>query len=346
MPNGKAIVETAVAECPAGREKTFGAAAGDMNVCVDAIFPIRAGCLPSARRFGESRSAGPSAAESINGRLSSLGIRWIRVCYIDNPATGCYEVTLELDTNTTGSERSVGFGTSTCHLLLRQRPQNSYPTVEWPADRCYRICPGQPAEILLHDTEFDKSYFIWRTYEDDADEEMDSALGTGGDCLYTGIGTPGTYRFDFPNSDFSVRYYEAFDYVYNAGEEVLTADPDGGVYRYALTRYWKNGTMYSVDDLADISFFDAPFAVYNSGGSLYWNPHMRISYGYDDSEGSLYLEISSSRWTVFGEVTHVKRVGAQGVVARGVVRQGKILGVDAVASEDLDAAYEYSTVVE
>ena len=136
----------------------------------------------------------------------------------------------------------MAFGTYASHVYIKQKPQYSYPSVDWPADRCFYICPGQSAEIHLHDTEIDKSYFLWRTYEDDSEEETDFFLGTGGDYTYR-ISTPGTYRFDFPDSDFSIKYYEAFEYVYNAGEEVLAADPDGGVYRYTLTRYWKDGTM-------------------------------------------------------------------------------------------------------
>jgi len=238
---------------------------------------------------GDEFSPG-NAVEEMNRQLLDNGIRWVRVLYIDNAETGTYLVELQLDPNTTSGERSVAFGTYASHVYIKQKPQYSYPSVDWPADRCFYICPGQSAEIHLHDTEFDKSYFLWRTYEDDSEEETDFFLGTGGDYTYR-ISTPGTYRFDFPDSDFSIKYYEAFEYVYNAGEEVLAADPDGGVYRYTLTRYWKDGTMYPVDDLADISFFDAPFAIYNSGDSSQWNPHMRISYGYDENLGKLYLEI-------------------------------------------------------
>ena len=238
---------------------------------------------------GDEFSPG-NAVEEMNRQLLDNGIRWVRVLYIDNAETGTYLVELQLDPNTTSGERSVAFGTYASHVYIKQKPQYSYPSVDWPADRCFYICPGQSAEIHLHDTEFDKSYFLWRTYEDDSEEETDFFFGTGGDYTYR-ISTPGTYRFDFPDSDFSIKYYEAFEYVYNAGEEVLAADPDGGVYRYTLTRYWKDGTMYPVDDLADISFFDAPFAIYNSGDSSQWNPHMRISYGYDENLGKLYLEI-------------------------------------------------------
>ena len=238
---------------------------------------------------GDEFSPG-NAVEEMNRQLLDNGIRWVRVLYIDNAETGSYLIELQLDPNTTSGERTVAFSTYASHVYIKQKPQYSYPSVDWPADRCFYICPGQSAEIHLHDTEIDKSYFLWRTYEDDSEEETDFFLGTGGDYTYR-ISTPGTYRFDFPDSDFSIKYYESFEYVYNAGEEVLAADPDGGVYRYTLTRYWKDGTMYPVDDLADISFFDAPFAIYNSGDSSQWNPHMRISYGYDENLGKLYLEI-------------------------------------------------------
>ena len=230
------------------------------------------------------------ATEAMNDRLSELEIRWIRVCYIDNPATGCYEVTLELDPNTTGSERTVAFGTYASYVYIKQKSQNSYPTVEWPADRCYRICPGQPAEILLHDTEFDKSYFIWRTYEDDADEEMDYFLGTGGDYTYR-LSSPGTYRFDFPNSDFSVRYYEAFSYIYDLSDEVFTASADGGAYRFYMDFYWDGPTRHWIDCTTDLSFLDAPLAAFNGGKVAGWDTHMRISHDYDEEQDRFYLLI-------------------------------------------------------
>ena len=231
------------------------------------------------------------AWDSINEQLATAGIQWIRVNSIENPADGSYEVWFEVDTNTTGAERTVLFGTSSSYQTLIQKPQNYSPTVDWPAGRCFYICPGQSAEIQLHGTEEGKSYFVWQTYEDDNDEELDFFTGTGADYTYQ-LSTPGTYRFDFPDSDFEVKYYEAFDYVYDAGEEILSPDPNGGVYRYYLTKYWKNGTMYSVVEPADITFFDEPFAAFNAGKSNQWDPHMRISYGYDDSQGKLYLEIS------------------------------------------------------
>ena len=222
----------------------------------------------------------------MNQQLADLGIRWVHVPYIDNPATGCYEITLELDANTTNSERSIAFG----NLLVRQSGENFYPAVGWPTDHCYYICPGQSAEIQLYDTVLDDNYYVWRTYEDDIDEEIDFFTGTGGNYTYY-LSTLGTYRFDFPNSDFTIKYYEAFDYVYDAGEEILSVDPNGGIYRYSLTKYWKDGIMYPVYDLNDVAFFDAPFAIYNSGGSTCWDAHMQISYGYDDDSGRLYLEI-------------------------------------------------------
>ena len=222
----------------------------------------------------------------MNQQLADLGIRWVHVPYIDNPATGCYEITLELDANTTNSERSIAFG----NLLVRQSGENFYPAVGWPTDHCYYICPGQSAEIQLYDTVLDENYYVWRTYEDDIDKEIDFFIGTGGNYTYY-LSTLGTYRFDFPNSDFTIKYYEAFDYVYDAGEEILSVDPNGGIYRYSLTKYWKDGIMYPVYDLNDVAFFDAPFAIYNSGGSTCWDAHMQISYGYDDDSGRLYLEI-------------------------------------------------------
>ena len=222
----------------------------------------------------------------MNQQLADLGIRWVHVPYIDNPATGCYEITLELDANTTNSERSIAFG----NLLVRQSGENFYPAVGGPTDHCYYICPGQSAEIQLYDTVLDENYYVWRTYEDDIDEEIDFFTGTGGNYTYY-LSTLGTYRFDFPNSDFTIKYYEAFDYVYDAGEEILSVDPNGGIYRYSLTKYWKDGIMYPVYDLNDVAFLDAPFAIYNSGGSTCWDAHMQISYGYDDDSGRLYLEI-------------------------------------------------------
>ena len=76
---------------------------------------------------GDEFSSG-DAVESMNQQLADLGIRWVHVPYIDNPATGCYEITLELDANTTNSERSIAFG----NLLVRQSGENFYPAVGQP----------------------------------------------------------------------------------------------------------------------------------------------------------------------------------------------------------------------
>lgn len=228
---------------------------------------------------GDEFSPG-NAAEEMNRQLLDNGIRWVRVLYIDNAETGTYLVELQLDPNTTSGERTVAFGTYASHVYIKQKPQYSYPSVDWPADRCFYICPGQSAEIHLHDTEIDKSYFLWRTYEDDSEEETDFFLGTGGDYTYR-ISTPGTYRFDFPNSDFTVKYYEAFSYEYPASEEVALIDANGGIYRIFMEAYLDAaGQRHPINSISDLAFLEEPFAVYNSGGSINWNPHIRISYGF------------------------------------------------------------------
>jgi len=193
---------------------------------------------------GDEFSPG-NAVEEMNRQLLDNGIRWVRVLYIDNAETGSYLIELQLDPNTTSGERTVAFGTYASHVYIKQKPQYSYPSVDWPADRCFYICPGQSAEIHLHDTEFDKSYFLWRTYEDDSEEETDFFLGTGGDYTYR-ISTPGTYRFDFPNSDFTVKYYEAFSYEYPASEEVALIDANGGIYRIFMEAYLDAAGLRSI----------------------------------------------------------------------------------------------------
>lgn len=228
---------------------------------------------------GDEFSPG-NAVEEMNRQLLDNGIRWVRVLYIDNAETGTYLVELQLDPNTTSGERTVAFGTYASHVYIKQKPQYSYPSVDWPADRCFYICPGQSAEIHLHDTEIDKSYFLWRTYEDDSEEETDFFLGTGGDYTYR-ISTPGTYRFDFPDSDFTVKYYEAFSYEYPASEEVALIDANGGIYRIFMEAYLDAaGQWHPINSISDLAFLEEPFAVYNSGGSINWNPHIRISYGF------------------------------------------------------------------
>ncbi len=228
---------------------------------------------------GDEFSPG-NAAEEMNRQLLDNGIRWVRVLYIDNAETGSYLIELQLDPNTTSGERTVAFGTYASHVYIKQKPQYSYPSIDWPADRCFYICPGQSAEIHLHDTEIDKSYFLWRTYEDDSEEETDFFLGTGGDYTYR-ISTPGTYRFDFPNSDFTVKYYEAFSYEYPASEEVALIDANGGIYRIFMEAYLDAaGQRHPINSISDLAFLEEPFAVYNSGGSINWNPHIRISYGF------------------------------------------------------------------
>ena len=228
---------------------------------------------------GDEFSPG-NAVEEMNRQLLDNGIRWVRVLYIDNAETGTYLVELQLDPNTTSGERTVAFGTYASHVYIKQKPQYSYPSVDWPADRCFYICPGQSAEIHLHDTEIDKSYFVWQTYEDDIDEELDFFDGTGGDYTYR-ISTPGTYRFDFPDSDFTVKYYEAFSYEYPASEEVALIDANGGIYRIFMEAYLDAaGQRHPINSISDLAFLEEPFAVYNSGGSINWNPHIRISYGF------------------------------------------------------------------
>ena len=228
---------------------------------------------------GDEFSPG-NAVEEMNRQLLDNGIRWVRVLYIDNAETGTYLVELQLDPNTTSGERTVAFGTYASHVYIKQKPQYSYPSVDWPADRCFYICPGQSAEIHLHDTEIDKSYFLWRTYEDDSEEETDFFLGTGGDYTYR-ISTPGTYRFDFPDSDFTVKYYEAFSYEYPASEEAALIDANGGIYRIFMEAYLDAaGQRHPINSISDLAFLEEPFAVYNSGGSINWNPHIRISYGF------------------------------------------------------------------
>ena len=235
------------------------------------------------------------AGESINQQLLELGIRWIRVQYVDNAETGTYLVVLQLDPNTTGGERSVAFGTYASHLLIQQKAQNSYPLVDWPANRCFYICPGQRAEIRLHNTTLNTSYFVWQTYEDDVPEECDFFNGTGGDYTYNGIGSPGTYCFDFPNSDFTVKYYEAFDYEYSSGgEEVISMDAGGGIYRIFMESYMDaNGRYRPIENIDDLAFLAAPFASYNAGNSQNWNPHIRLSYGFNAEDIDLgYIQIT------------------------------------------------------
>ena len=98
---------------------------------------------------GDEFSPG-NAVEEMNRQLLDNGIRWVRVLYIDNAETGTYLVELQLDPNTTSGERTVAFGTYASHVYIKQKPQYSYPSVDWPADRCFYICPGQSAEIHLH----------------------------------------------------------------------------------------------------------------------------------------------------------------------------------------------------
>ena len=88
---------------------------------------------------GDEFSPG-NAVEEMNRQLLDNGIRWVRVLYIDNAETGSYLIELQLDPNTTSGERTVAFGTYASHVYIKQKPQYSYPSVDWPADRCFYIC--------------------------------------------------------------------------------------------------------------------------------------------------------------------------------------------------------------
>ena len=53
-----------------------------------------------------------------------------------------------------------------------------------------------------------------------------------------------------------------------------------------------NGMKVAINSLADLSFFDRVIQDHNTGKIAFWNPRIRLSYGYDTQLRQAYFEIA------------------------------------------------------
>lgn len=155
------------------------------------------------------------AGESINRQLLDLGIRWIRVQYIDNAETGTYLVTLQLDTNTTSSERSVAFGTYDSYTYITQKSQFTNADPQLPSDRRFTICPGCPVSFAINST-INMDYDVSRIENDGSREVVTTFRGNNGTYMFSEVLPAGNYViYTAEDKPFTVEYYDAFNFKYS-----------------------------------------------------------------------------------------------------------------------------------
>ena len=75
------------------------------------------------------------------------------------------------------------------------------------------------------------------------------------------------------------------------GDEYCDIDADGGIYDLYFNRINDAGNMISITCLEDLEFLENAFNEYNSGNSINWNNHMRITYGYDEEQCLGYIRV-------------------------------------------------------
>ena len=116
---------------------------------------------------------------------------------------------------------------------------------------------------------------------------------TGGDYLYTSAFPEGDFGFSFSNSQFSVSYPEAYRNHYSFDTRALAFPAEGDVIRVYFDSYSKwNGMKVAINSLADLSFLDRVIQDHNTGKIAFWNPRIRLSYGYDTQLRQAYFEIA------------------------------------------------------
>lgn len=230
--------------------------------------------------------------EALDAQLTAAGITWIRVNTVENPASGTYEIWFDLDENTEYYSRSIHLGySSVAYTIFTQRSRYDYPTVELPASNQFIICPGEEIELKLSQTAENDIYKLERTSAPTG--EIASYRGTGKDLTDRLELTPGTYKFKNFGDEFEVSYYDAFSYMYSFGDEVISMDANGGIHKIYFDWYIdENMQQHSVSWSDDIAFLTKPFESYNAGNSKYWNPHIRLSYGFDEEVNRAYIQIT------------------------------------------------------
>lgn len=265
---------------------------------------------------------------SLEQQLSAESISWIRINSVENPASGVFEVCFEMDENNTELSRSIYLGDGADCFKIKQVSKNDHPQPVLPQNRCFEICPGESISIPILETT-NGEYEIMRIESDNTEEIAYTFYGNSGTYTFTDRPAAGTYYFlGIPNSEFTVKYFDAFNYTFESDQNSIVADADGAVYKIYLTHYSEGNRRETITSLSDLAFFDEPFASFNAGESKYWNPNIEISYGFDAEPASGYIQIVCPPNISASEITnnsHIKLGGNTTLTVKqsggGIVRK-------------------------
>ena len=228
---------------------------------------------------------------SLEQQLASEGVAWIRINSVENPASGVFEICFEMDENDTELSRSIYLGDGMNYFKIKQVSPHDHPLPKLPQNRCFEICPGGSISIPILETT-NGEYEIIRINPDNTEDIAFSFYGNSETYTFTGRPAAGKYYFlGIPDSEFTVKYFDAFDYIFESDQNRIIADADGGVYKVYITHYNDGSIRKQITSISDLAFFDLPFASFNAGESTYWNPNMEISYGFDNKYSAGYIKI-------------------------------------------------------
>ena len=263
----------------------------------------RSGSVPlewDTRRYmfeatdGEEFGSAGAIWESLNEQFRSAGITWISVNSVENPADGAYEIWFDLEENEDAT-RSIHLGYSYGpYFIITQKGRNDRAFVDIPAGGTFVTFPGVPLTLNIRNTAANHTYDILQHYSDDTNDIFDTFVGASGTVEYTGVFNPGRYSIsDAPDDIFNIVYEDTFNYFYGISEEVVSIDPDGGIYTFYFKTFTpQNGSTSYIYGEEEIDFLNDAFTVFNSGKSTYWNPHMKLSCGYDYDLESAYIQVT------------------------------------------------------
>ena len=237
--------------------------------------------------------------DALDAQLRAAGITWIRVNSVENPADGTFEVWFDLDENKDNMSRSIHMGYSySAYFIITQLKQDQEHFeglgADLPANRKFEVLPGEEISIQLHGLSAGTSYDVYQYYSENDIDIFDTFFSnTGGDYLYTSAFPEGDFGFSFSNSQFNVSYPEAYRNHYSFDTRALAFPAEGDVMRVYFDSYSKwNGMKVAINSLADLSFFDRVIQDHNTGKIAFWNPRIRLSYGYDTQLRQAYFEIA------------------------------------------------------
>ena len=227
---------------------------------------------------------------SLEQQLISEGISWIRINSVENPASGVFEICFEMDENDTELSRSIYLGDGANYFKIKQTSQYDHPQPVLPQSRRFEICPGGSVSIPILETT-NGEYEIMRVNSDNTEDIAFTFYGNSETYTFTGRPTAGKYYFlGIPDSEFTVKYFDAFGYAFEGDNNRITADADGGIYKIYITHYNDGNSRKQISNISDLAFLDKPFESFNAGESVYWNPNIEISYGFEADNASGYIK--------------------------------------------------------